>query len=647
MKQSHLLFRRITNKVLSSMLYAKEYCYYRLLYSKPILDNGFTNKALIVRNGETLENVAEEYNGFFHDRVQNKIDEANKVCNHIFDILGSGDKNLNREGESGQGIDWQLDFKSGFRWGQNSFYKNIRFGHKQGVDVKVPWELSRSHHLVTLGEAYVLTNDEKYALEFRDQIKDWIGSNPVGFGVNWRCTMDVAIRATNWLVSQEFFSDQDALSYEFWHEFYTSIYEHGIFIEKNLENKGKVKTNHYIADLVGLFFIALYCPFINESERWRDFTLKALSCEIEEQIYSDGCNFEASTSYHRLVLELLFYAELLGERAGVEFSRKYKETVKKLFEFSLYSIKPNGKSPQIGDNDSGRFLVFSKREVLDHSYLLSIAATYYESSQFKISSFNLDEEIFWIFDKYNQDCYLALPLRDTPLASKEFSDAGWYIIRSGSNYCFISCGPNGQGKYGGHAHNDKLSFELMLDGFDIVVDPGSFIYTPYPEERNQFRSTAYHNTIMVENCEQNEITSNIFRLRDRVTINDVCMKENETQIVFKGSIAYAGISHNRLIVFEKKTSSITISDRYVSDKKTKCSLRFHISPDYEVKDSVIFKKNSNEKIALIELQGQPWETRLYDYSPEYGKKESATCLSVHDYLVTEGFKVTNIKRTLK
>jgi len=34
------------------------------------------------------------------------------------------------------------------------------------ADVKVPWELSRHQHFVTLGQAFVLTGDEKYAREF-------------------------------------------------------------------------------------------------------------------------------------------------------------------------------------------------------------------------------------------------------------------------------------------------------------------------------------------------------------------------------------------------------------------------------------------------------------------------------------------------
>lgn len=84
------------------------------------------------------------------------IRQANKLCNHIFNLLGSGDVNL------GKVIKWNEDFKSGFIW-ENKFYKNIkRVNLNNNTDVKVPWELSRFQHIPTLGQAYLLTDNLKY-----------------------------------------------------------------------------------------------------------------------------------------------------------------------------------------------------------------------------------------------------------------------------------------------------------------------------------------------------------------------------------------------------------------------------------------------------------------------------------------------------
>ena len=50
-------------------------------------------------------------------------------------------------------IDWQLDFKSGYRWSDWTWYRVIRCGNIRGADVKVPWELGRLQHLPQLALA--------------------------------------------------------------------------------------------------------------------------------------------------------------------------------------------------------------------------------------------------------------------------------------------------------------------------------------------------------------------------------------------------------------------------------------------------------------------------------------------------------------
>ena len=79
-------------------------------------------------------------------------------------------------------INWSVDFKSGFQWDLNVFYSEVRSTSSiKGVDIKVPWELSRCQHFGVLGAAYQMTKDSKYAREIRNQIIDWINNNPVSY----------------------------------------------------------------------------------------------------------------------------------------------------------------------------------------------------------------------------------------------------------------------------------------------------------------------------------------------------------------------------------------------------------------------------------------------------------------------------------
>jgi len=460
--------------------------------------------------------------------------------------------------------------------------------------------------------------------------------------------MDVAIRAANWLVAQEYFSEEGLIPVDFWHKFFMSIYEHGKFIIRHLENHSGFTTNHYLSDLVGLFFISVYCPFFKESKKWQKFVIKELSKEIENQVYPDGCSFEASTSYHRLALELFFYAELLGKRSGIEFPENYKKKVRKMFKFSLYCIKPNGFIPQIGDNDNGRLFIFAKRPILEHKYLFSFAAIYYREPVFKVSSFDFDEESFWVFGEKGKEFYYMLPFRKELITSKAFSKAGWYIIRNSNDYCFISCGPNGQNGKGGHSHNDKLSFELLINGQDIIVDPGTYVYTPYPLERNKFRSTEYHNTANFNGFEQNEFAEkDMFSLPYKVKIKEANFKEINNNIVFQGEICYSGITHKRMITLYKQSGNWHIQDIISYPRSLNGKLIFHLSPNLTCDGNEIVIKETKEKIASIEISESKIEKDEYDYSPQYGRKVKADCLFTNISKAANNHEINTYIRKVK
>jgi len=44
-------------------------------------------------------------------------------------------------------IDWQKDYKSGYRWSEKTWYMDQPIAPALGADIKVPWELSRLQHL--------------------------------------------------------------------------------------------------------------------------------------------------------------------------------------------------------------------------------------------------------------------------------------------------------------------------------------------------------------------------------------------------------------------------------------------------------------------------------------------------------------------
>jgi hypothetical protein len=61
---------------------------------------------------------------------------------------------------------------------------------------------------------------------------------------------------------------------------------------------------------------------------------------------------------------------------------------------------------------------------------------------------------------------------------------------------------NGINGTGSHTHNDKLSVTARIRGVEFFCDSGTGCYMGDPKLRNQLRSTAAHNTIIIDGVEQ-------------------------------------------------------------------------------------------------------------------------------------------------
>ena len=497
-------------------------------------------------------------------------------------------------------IPWQMDFKSGYTWSAKTWYTEVAYGHLPGVDVKVPWELARMQHLPMLARAFRMVEDAErdvYAREFRNEILDFIALNPPQFGVNWRCTMDVGIRVANWLVAYDLFKAFGA-SFDdgFERILASSVYDHGRHIIRNLEYSPDLRSNHYLSDIVGLLFAALHLPSTDETDVWLAFALQEMGSEMAHEFHEDGSNFEGSTSYHRLSTELMLYGALFavqmdrGRRDRVKsyrctfhhvrpslnplekqdfdldrdeiFPEWFWERLAKALRFTSDLLHEDGTIPQIGDNDSGRFLklhpvydIVSEQEAVARYMNLSFPARenalYYDENILNNEHLNEAYRILCHHDDVplnfetivlqllakkipaislashfmsarndlcvqelldtlplvgldRQEYHFPKPKEDiSAIRCYPYAGMGIYIFKSSHLYMTVRCGEVGQNGNGGHAHNDQLSITLRIDGEDIIVDPGTYLYTPLPERRDEFRATAAHFTIQKEGLEQN------------------------------------------------------------------------------------------------------------------------------------------------
>ena len=449
----------------------------------------------------------------FREGFRDKTAAARSILEHRFDFLGSGPRCW------GDQIAWHEDIKSGYVWPRRfwtSYGPGLQPGN--GVDVKMPWELSRLHHLVTLAQASWLTGGESLSEEFFSQWESWLESNPAPYGVNWTSAMEAAIRAVNLTYAVGLLDGCPGWTRERRAAMNGSIRQHGAYVEHNLEfgsrDGGIEAGNHYLADLCGLACLGTVWTHLPKAPRWRRIGLNGLEVEIRRQVHPDGFYFEPSTSYHRLALELFLLPALSARRAGHEVSDGYWLRLERMCEAVMRVTRPDGCVPQIGDNDDGRLLILSGYPDWprhDHRYLLALGAALFGRGDFKAAAGACAEEVFWLLGADGVEAFEGIePEPSTPRA-RGFSDAGLYVIGSadGDDYALVRAGAAAPSAPAAHAHNDALSLELWVGGQPVFVDPGTVCYTPDPAVRDRLRSTASHNTVMVDGQEINRLSPGV------------------------------------------------------------------------------------------------------------------------------------------
>ncbi|MBR9973412.1 heparinase II/III family protein [Magnetospirillum sulfuroxidans] len=451
-------------------------------------------------------------------------------------------------------VDWQVDFKSGYRWSAHVWGGAIAYGHKPGVDVKLPWELGRLQHLPHLALAYAAAPDERLATEFRDQVLDFLGANPPGWGVQWACAMDVAIRAANLVLAWDLFVAHGAtFTLEFQEELAAALSAHGRHIAHNLEWSPAHRGNHYLADITGLAFIAAALPRSPESDLWLVFAAQQLEAEIQHQFLDDGGNFEASTAYHRLSLEMVLFAVALilgldedrkaafaeydagawgltpklapGPMAWPPFGAQTLERLSLALGFARTVTKPSGEIVQIGDNDSGRFFILdTNQSPLDVSSLWADGLDAMVLRGLSGGHLPLSAKAGEPVTVAARALSLPLPASRlrvqvpdptalvglTAFAAPAFGLYGWKNERS---FISIRCGRLHDGR-GAHAHNDQLAVEIEIDAIAYARDPGSFTYTADLATRNAYRSALAHFVPRQAGMEPAALNLGPFRLDD-------------------------------------------------------------------------------------------------------------------------------------
>ncbi len=573
-----------------------------------------------------LEATAETFKNLFPESVEQTRSEADAILAHRITVF-------DRSHDLGSKIDWHRDPLSGAQWPLEHFTRvNLRPG--RGADVRVVWELNRLHQLTTLGRAYVLTTDERYAEEFVNQLASWYEDNPPGFGANWTVAMEASIRAVNIIAAMEMFRFSPRVTDDVVGLILKLLVAHGRFIRSNLEFSHRSPSNHYLSDLIGLFVIGTTVPELSEARKWRDYGASRLVKEMNRQVLADGVDYEGAIGYHRFVTEVfalwLSLSEAGGARSGVDVRAKLAA----MFDFVRHYVKPDGTAPAIGDSDDGRLLRFKERPALDHAYLMSLAAMLLDDTTFKQSS-RIDEEAIWWFGRAGLEAFERLPINESAVSSRAFPQAQIFVQRAGELYSIIDCGDHGLRGRGSHAHSDALSLEVFAYGRTFLRDPGTYVYSASESRRNLFRSTAYHNTVRIDGKEISQINKGkMFALGPNVRSRVNRWESNaERDILDAEHRAYARlaepVTHRRVITFDKREGFWILEDSFTGKGKHRFEFLFNFDAGLEAgfaADNSVVAHDQLSALAVVPISEHALDVKITTrwVSPAYGTRTRAS-----------------------
>ena len=569
---------------------------------------------------------------FFPEAVEASRLEAEAIVDHRVTLFS-------REYELGWRIDWHRDPQANLQW-PLAHFTHLPLVIGRGADVRVVWELNRLQHFVTLGRAYLLTTDERYAEEFLLQLASWYEDNPPRFGANWTTAMEAAIRAVNIIAALEMFRGSPNLTDEAIELILKMLISHGRFIRGNLEFSYRGASNHYVSDLIGLFVIGMTMPELREARGWVSYSARRLLKEMDRQILADGVDYEGSTGYHRFVVELFTLFFSISQANGLEIPGRYWGRLEAMFEFVRHYLKPDGTAPIIGDSDDGRLLKFKARPAADHSYLMSVAAVLIEKETFKQSS-RIDEEALWWFGLQGREAFESLAISERPPTSQAFREAQIFIQRSANPdaplYAIIDCGDHGLRGHGSHAHSDALSIEVFAFNRTFLRDPGTCVYTASERRRNLFRSTGYHNTVRIDGEEisqtsEGELFAFASNVRPQVNLWD---STEERDVLDAEHHAYGRlaqpVTHRRVVTLDKREGYWTIKDIFTGEGRHRFEFFFNFDGGLEVALDATNRATARDAIAaltIIPASDYKLEAKIESrwVSPAYGLRLNSSAI---------------------
>jgi Heparinase II/III-like protein len=161
-------------------------------------------------------------------------------------------------------------------------------------------------------------------------------------------------------------------------------------------------------------------------------------------------------------------------------------------------------------------------------------------------------------------------------------DSGIALLRSGEASVVFCAMPNGLRGRGSHTHCDKLSIILRLGLDEVFSDSGSRWYTRSAQRRNLDRATRAHNTLMVDEADQNSLSTDsqlLFECGNEAVVSPITILESGVRASHQG-YRRLGVEHQRTVQLSR--GCLEVLDEVSGAGEHVLDLRFVLGSEWRI-----------------------------------------------------------------
>jgi len=268
---------------------------------EPILSQQIRSRPFyFCKGGSDFGGLAQRFQELFPERKDAILQEAESIC--------AGSLRLFQQSvDFADGrINWHCDWKTGKCFPVVFYRKIFALDPAWGADFKRVWEINRQQFLVKLGQAYLLTQRQRYAECAVALINSWIESNPPYLGVNWKEGLEEGLRLLSWLWTLRMIADTPVLSTENERRILGSLKLQRHHIERHFSLYSSPNT-HLLGEALALFTVGLMFPELWRGKQVGARALRILEEQLDRQVAghvsSDDCLGDAAWTCLFLALD--------------------------------------------------------------------------------------------------------------------------------------------------------------------------------------------------------------------------------------------------------------------------------------------------------------------------------------------------------